>query len=164
MSVSTKAVMMAVALSLSTVALPALASPDKNHDHGHRHDHGRKHEHGRKHGHGHGHKHKHGHGHDDKHLGHYVSRNYRHCPPGLARKTPACVPPGHARKADIRYGRKVGDRLRANDYVLVRDYRPYDLKRDANWNYYRDDNRIFRVDNDTQQILAIFDLARALLR
>lgn len=85
------------------------------------------------------------------------------CPPGLAKKSPACVPPGQARRDDIRYGRGIGDRLRVQDYVLVRDLDRYDIERRDNWRYYRSDDQLYRVDAETRQILAVINLARALL-
>ena len=62
---------------------------------------------------------------------HDNDRNHAHqgCPPGLAKKSPSCVPPGQAKRDDIRYGRGVGDRLRVEDYVLVRDLNRYDVER-----------------------------------
>lgn len=91
----------------------------------------------------------------------------QHCPPGLAKKSPSCVPPGQARKHDRhddrRYGRAVGDRLRVGDYVLVQDPRRYDLPQRDDWRYYRDGGQVYRVDPDTQRILAILNLAQAFL-
>lgn len=83
------------------------------------------------------------------------------CPPGLAKKRPACIPPGQARKHDIRYGNRVGDVLRIGNYTLVRDPYRYDLQSRSGWNYYRDDDRIYRVDRDTQKILAVMNLINA---
>lgn len=95
---------------------------------------------------------------------HERDANHAHqgCPPGLAKKSPACVPPGQARRNDIRYGRGVGDRLRVEDYVLVRDLDHYDIERRDNWRYYRSDDQLYRVDAETRQILAVINLARAL--
>lgn len=99
------------------------------------------------------------------HGGHHGHAAQQHggCPPGLAKKSPSCVPPGQARKNDIRYGRYVGDRLRVGDYALVRDYSRYDIERRDDWRYYRDGDRLIRVDAQTQQILTIINLARVLL-
>lgn len=110
---------------------------------------------GRGHGNGHGPGGK-GHG------GHSLSvRQAMNCPPGLAKKSPACVPPGQVRHDDIRYGTRVGDRLRVADYVIIRDPRRYDLGYRSGWDYYRDDNRIYRVDSDTRRILAVLNLVDA---
>ena len=91
-------------------------------------------------------------------------RNHAHqgCPPGLAKKSPSCVPPGQAKRDDIRYGRGVGDRLRVEDYVLVRDLNRYHVERREGWRYYRSDDQLYRVDTETRQILAVINLARAL--
>ena len=79
----------------------------------------------------------------------------RHCPPGLARKEYPCVPPGHARRY---YSR--GDILRG-DYYRIRDYDRYDLEQRRDWDYYRDDDRIYRVDRNTRRILAVINLIDA---
>ena len=74
------------------------------------------------------------------------------CPPGLAKKSPACVPPGQARKQF-----KVGERL-PNGYNGYTPYSkiPYDLRRQHGLNtadryIYRDD-QLYRVDPKTQVI------------
>ena len=74
------------------------------------------------------------------------------CPPGLAKKSPACVPPGQARKQF-----KVGERL-PNGYNGYTPYNqiPYDLRRQYGLNtadryIYRDD-RLYRVDARTQVV------------
>lgn len=112
-------------------------------------------------GNGHGNKHgkpqaranfdngKHG---DDRRRSYYAD-----CPPGLAKKQPSCVPPGQAKK----YGNRVGDVLRVGDYIVVRDPSRYDLERRRGWDYYRDDNRIYRVDSGTRKVLAVMNLIDA---
>lgn len=92
-----------------------------------------------------------------RHPGHAAT-----CPPGLAKKTPPCVPPGQAKKAGIGYGHRVGQVLRAGDYRVVRDPRRFDLEPRLDWRYYRDDASIYRVDSETRRILAVLSLARAL--
>lgn len=82
------------------------------------------------------------------------------CPPGLARKNPPCVPPGQARK-EARHGHRVGETLRVGDYILVRDPRRHDLETRPGWRYYRDEDRIYRVDSDTRRILAVLNLIDA---
>ncbi|MCF3974714.1 hypothetical protein [Paracoccus salsus] len=82
------------------------------------------------------------------------------CPPGLAKKNPPCVPPGQARKQAY-YGNRVGDILRIGDYAIIRDPRRYDLRNRDGWNYYRDEDRIYRVDSSTQRILAVLNLIDA---
>ena len=86
----------------------------------------------------------------------------RGCPPGLAKKDPACVPPGQARNDDDRrYGNRVGDVLRIGDYRVIRDVDRYDLDRRDGWDYYRDDDRVYRVDRDTRKVLAVLNLIDA---
>ena len=97
----------------------------------------------------------------DKGHGEHVSRTAQHCPPGLAKKNPPCVPPGQARKSDDRYYPRVGDVLRVGDYVVVRDPRQYDLETRDGWRYYRDGNRAYRVDSDTRKVLAVIELISA---
>lgn len=85
------------------------------------------------------------------------------CPPGLAKKSPACIPPGQVnRHGDgIRYGRGVGDILRVGDYTIIRDLDRYGLQRRDDWRYYRDNDRIYRVDSDTRKVLAVLNLIDA---
>ncbi len=82
------------------------------------------------------------------------------CPPGLAKKSPPCVPPGQAKK---HYRHHVGEVLRVDDYVLLRDPRRYGLDESPRWNYYRGDRDIYRVDRQTRRILAVLELADAFL-
>ncbi len=83
------------------------------------------------------------------------------CPPGLAKKNPPCIPPGQARNQGVRYGNRVGDVLRVGDYIVIRDPRRYDLEQRPGWNYYRDGDRIFRVDSGTRRVLAVLELIEA---
>ena len=85
-----------------------------------------------------------------------------HCPPGLARKNPPCIPPGQARKSyDHHYGSRIGDILRIGDYVVIRDPRRLNLKPHDDWRYYRDGDRAYRVDRDTRKILSVINLIDA---
>ena len=94
-------------------------------------------------------------------------RNYHggfagHCPPGLAKKNPPCVPPGQARKSyDHHYGSRIGDILRIGDYVVIRDPRRLYLEPRDDWRYYRDGDRAYRVDRDTRRILSVINLIEA---
>ncbi|TKW68438.1 MAG: hypothetical protein DI616_00060 [Paracoccus denitrificans] len=94
------------------------------------------------------------------------------CPPGLAKKSPACIPPGqvgrHGRDHDrdrdrdhVRYGNGVGEVLRIGDYTIIRDLDRYGLQDRDDWRYYRDDDRIYRVDSNTQKVLAVLNLIDA---
>ncbi len=99
--------------------------------------------------------------HGKKHHGYGNSSQVGNCPPGLAKKNPACVPPGQARKRDVHYGNRVGDIFRVGDYIVISDPRRYNLKQRQGWDYYRDDDRIYRVDSGTRQVLAILNLIDA---
>jgi hypothetical protein len=75
-----------------------------------------------------------------------------HCPPGLAKKNPPCVPPGLARKGDAR------DYLRG-DYRLTRDWNRYGLPPlEDRLAYAILSDRILRVDRETLEILAVVRL------
>ena len=115
----------------------------------------------------------------------------KHCPPGLAKKNPACVPPGLARKGggatyhdsrdDLanRYDRddyeelRTGDWVRINgqDYIVVRDGDRIVLKRDDNWfdlpgtrdDYVRIGDALIRVDRKTKAAIEIIRLADLIL-
>ena len=70
----------------------------------------------------------------------------KHCPPGLAKKNPPCVPPGQVGKSWNR-----GDRI-YGDYILIPrdDWRRWDLRDyDDDSTYLRIDNQILRVARDT---------------
>ena len=83
------------------------------------------------------------------------------CPPGLAKKNPPCIPPGQVNKSNVQYGNRVGDVFRVGDYIIISDPRRYDLEQRQGWDYFRDDNRIYRVDSTTRQILAVVNLIDA---
>lgn len=89
-----------------------------------------------------------------------VSASPKGCPPGLAKKSPACVPPGQAAKqptANHRYDR--GDRL-TGDYVRIGDPARYGL--DPDRSYYRVGDQVYRVDEDTREVLAVIGALAAL--
>lgn len=73
-----------------------------------------------------------------------------HCPPGLAKKDPPCVPPGQARKAAADY--RIGDRI-PDGWVLVPDPLAYGIPDPGT--YWRVGDTIFRVDRETGEILAV---------
>lgn len=113
---------------------------------------------------------------DDRRGDRYI-RYVADCPPGLAKKNPPCIPPGQVGKRDrdydrdyfyrdghrYRYGRGVGDVLRVGDYLVIRDRDRdmYDLDYRDGWDYYRDQDRVYRVDRGTRQILAVMNLIDA---
>lgn len=122
------------------LAAPALADPGR--DHHHRHD-------------DHRHKHKPKHRHK-----HHEEQSWRYCPPGLVQRGRECLSPGHVRR-DRRAYPGVGDILRPADYRRIGDPGRYDLPPGGDWNYYRDDNRIYQVDKSTQKIMAVLSLIQA---
>ena len=106
------------------------------------------------------------------HRDHFRTSQARHCPPGLAKKNPPCVPPGQARKYDDRrdydrrrhhdrYGVRIGDILRIDDYRVIRDPRRMNLETRDDWRYYRDGHRAYRVDRETRKILSVIELIDA---
>ncbi|MDU8929162.1 hypothetical protein RXV86_17345 [Alisedimentitalea sp. MJ-SS2] len=78
------------------------------------------------------------------------------CPPGLAKKSPACVPPGLAKNKRYR----VGDRITA-DYDLLHNPARYRL--DPDHSYYRVGDYLYRVDRDTGEVLHFIRAFAALL-
>ncbi|WP_226941824.1 hypothetical protein [Pseudooceanicola spongiae] len=78
--------------------------------------------------------------------------NTRGCPPGLAKKSPACVPPGLAKKV-MPY--VIGDRIDPgySDVIRVRQPGLYGL--DPRAVYYRVDDRVVQVDSQTMKIVRL---------
>lgn len=124
-------------------AMPVLADPGKGKGNGHKFKHAQR-------------------GAAVKHRG--TARYVADCPPGLAKKNPPCVPPGQAKKHVARYGTGIGDILRVGDFIRVVDYDRYDIQRRSGWDYYRDDNRLYRVDSGTRKVLAVLNLIEAFSR
>jgi hypothetical protein len=84
------------------------------------------------------------------------------CPPGLAKKSPACVPPGHAGKG-IRSIRE-GDYLYDYSYHQIRYPDRYGLLPPRRGEeYYIVDGRIFSVDQSTYEILDLIGAVAAIL-
>ncbi|QDC10181.1 RcnB family protein [Oceanicola sp. D3] len=83
----------------------------------------------------------------------------RGCPPGLAKKSPSCVPPGQAKKAQRDAPRiHVGTDLGGRDYVVVKPWQ-YGLEPAPRGSRYAvTDGVLVRIDNDTAEVL---DLIRA---
>lgn len=76
-----------------------------------------------------------------------------HCPPGLAKKNPPCIPPGQAKKW------RVGDRYDGR-YRPVRDWWRYDLPRPRDReNWIRLDNVALRINEDTMRIIELIVLS-----
>ena len=91
------------------------------------------------------------------------------CPPGLAKKSPACVPPGQAKKMirddDHHHVINIGQRLDSDyygsRYILVQDPGRYGL--DPYGTFYRIDGNVYRVDRETQEVLALLGAVSAIL-
>ncbi|QHQ34522.1 excinuclease ABC subunit A [Algicella marina] len=95
-----------------------------------------------------------------------MADNNRHCPPGLAKKSPACVPPGQAKKwhrddddrRHTRYHR--GDRY-DDDVIFIRDPERYGLRRGES--YIRSGDYVFRVNRETREVLDLIGAVSAIL-
>ncbi|MBJ3761846.1 hypothetical protein ILP92_03670 [Maribius pontilimi] len=83
------------------------------------------------------------------------------CPPGLAKKSPACVPPGLAKKG-VRRDYRIGDTL-DRDFDRWRDYERYGVRLNDGERFYRRDDMIYRVQRDSREILDILRLADLVL-
>lgn len=98
---------------------------------------------------------------------HGVIYTQSHCPPGLAKKSPACVPPGLAKDRVhcevVRDDRVViyrqGDVIR-RDYILIEDPLRYGL---MDGTYYRAGDYVYRVDRNTHEVLALMGAVNAIL-
>jgi hypothetical protein len=80
-----------------------------------------------------------------------------HCPPGLAKKNPPCVPPGQVGKSY-----RIGDIYGDDGYWDRTDRMRYGLP----WlspgeSYYRVGDRFLRVDDNTQLVLELIDVLAA---
>ena len=74
-----------------------------------------------------------------------------HCPPGLAKKDPTCIPPGLVGK-----GYRIGDRYDQDDYWRD-DYRNrYDLPRGES--YYRVGDSFLGLDDETRLVLELVEV------
>ncbi|MBL3568380.1 hypothetical protein [Rhodovulum visakhapatnamense] len=85
-----------------------------------------------------------------------------HCPPGLAKKSPACVPHGQARKgAEPGHGIVAGSPVDGR-YRYLADPRRYRL--DPQGSYcVRDDGWVARVDPETRKALNLIGATDALV-
>ncbi len=89
------------------------------------------------------------------------------CPPGLAKKSPACVPPGQAKK--YRHGTheriRRGDSLHEYDhYHLIRHPGRYGLvPLGPGERYYVVNGQILRVSEDSYEVLDVIRSVAALL-
>lgn len=100
--------------------------------------------------------------------GQVVSADSGGCPPGLAKKNPPCVPPGHAKKgitADEWQGHAhVGDVIDRGDLIYLDDFVRYDLPPlPYGQRYAVIDNRIIVIDSESYQILQLIRAFTALV-
>lgn len=80
-----------------------------------------------------------------------------HCPPGLAKKNPPCVPPGQVGKSY-----RIGDLYSGDGHWNGGDSMRYGLPRlSPRESYYRVGDRFLRVDDDTRLILELIDVLAA---
>ncbi len=99
------------------------------------------------------------------------------CPPGLAKKSPACVPPGHARNGkrdwdDDRHRDDVVRREVVRERYYITDYDYFPLRDPGRYTlpplrpgeaYYVANNQVYRVDSGSKQILDVVGLLTNLL-
>lgn len=84
----------------------------------------------------------------------------QNCPPGLAKKSLPCIPPGQAKKSPIR----VGDVIDLGSVHVVTRPGAYGLSvPPAGDSYAIVDKRLVRVDSDSGKILSILRLIDAIL-
>ncbi len=85
-----------------------------------------------------------------------------HCPPGLAKKNPPCVPPGQARQ-----GVTVGAQLPSGvDYIILgeQDLRRLGLSPQPGSRYVVVDDTVFRIADATRKVLDAIGAVEALVR
>ena len=77
-----------------------------------------------------------------------------HCPPGLAKKNPPCIPPGQVGKSY-----RIGDRYEHDGYWRNEDRTRYGLPRlPPGESYYRVGDSFLRVDDDTRLVLELIEV------
>lgn len=80
-----------------------------------------------------------------------------HCPPGLAKKNPPCVPPGQVGPIY-----RIGDIYSGNGYWDRTDRERYGLPRlSPGESYFRVGDRFLRVDDDTWLVLELIEVLAA---
>lgn len=89
-----------------------------------------------------------------KNKGASNSASVGHCPPGLAKKNNGCLPPGQAKK----YAR--GEYING-EYTRIRNPERYGLK--PGESYYRVGDDVYRVDEDTREVLDLIGAIGAVL-
>ncbi len=118
------------------------------------------------------------------------AKGEKNCPPGLAKKTPACVPPGLAKKGVTAKDRgyEVGDRIDDHEYTILEtgdrvifddqeyivvntDYGPvlrrgddwYRLPRSSTSDYVRIGDSLVKIDRQTKEVIDLIRLADLIL-
>lgn len=81
-----------------------------------------------------------------------LAKGPNHCPPGLAKKSPACIPPGQVGKGTI---------LRPGTYDLLD--RPWRYGLDRNKSYARFGDVIVEINKDTREVLDLIGAVDAIL-
>ncbi len=89
------------------------------------------------------------------------------CPPGLAKKDPACVPPGQANKGvsagEARDHHRRGDVVDRGDLFYLENFARYDLPPlPSGQRYAVVDDRIVVIDSDSYRILQLIQVFTAL--
>jgi hypothetical protein len=89
------------------------------------------------------------------------------CPPGLAKKDPPCVPPGHARRGGAGHDAGHDDwrpyRVDRDDFYYLDDYPRYDLPGlPYGQRYAVVDDRIVVIDAESYEILQLIRVFTAL--
>lgn len=83
------------------------------------------------------------------------------CPPGLAKKNAACLPPGQAKQGHgHRHVYRRGEYL-DRDYIIIEYPGRYGL--DSRQTYYRVGDYVYRVDRDTKEVLDLIGAVAAVL-
>lgn len=112
------------------------------------------------HGHGNGNGNKHAYGYEKHGQGTRNGYGVGGCPPGLAKKSPACVPPGQAKKL-FNVGQRVPQSF--NGYTPYSQV-PSDLRRQYGLGnddrYIYRDNNLYRVDPRTKIVEQILNSVR----
>lgn len=85
------------------------------------------------------------------------------CPPGLAKKSVPCVPPGQAKKHSAgkdQYRYRIGDRIN-EDYIIIRDPNRYGLRTDGT--YVQSNDYIYQIDRETREVINLIGAISAVL-
>lgn len=103
----------------------------------------------------------HHHHHDrGEHRGWQRQEARRGCPGNLIWYKGECLRKERVQRL-VRHRPGIGDRFYPDQYQRIADPRLYALQQGQNWNYYRDDNQIYRVDRNTQKVVAVLQLLQA---